>query len=121
MTHQPPTPSTLARTHGVQELSPAEAADRHATDEVVLLDVREPREWELCRIDGAAPAPLSRFMHHLPDLDPDRPTVVYCHTGVRSVYAAAFLQQQGFAEVYSMAGGIDAWSTQVDPAVPRYQ
>jgi len=47
--------------------------------------------------------------------------VIYCHTGVRSVYAAAFLQQQGFEEVYSMAGGIDAWSTQVDPAVARYR
>jgi len=105
----------------VQELSPAEAADRHAAGEALLLDVREPREWELCRIDGAALAPLSRFMHHLPDLDPERPTVIYCHTGVRSVYAAAFLQQQGFGEVYSMAGGIDAWSTQVDPAVPRYR
>lgn len=121
MAYQPPTPSSLARTHGVRELSPAAAANRHAAGTHLLLDVREPREWELCRIDGAAFAPLSRFMHYLPDLDPDHPTVVYCHTGVRSVYAAAFLQQQGFAEVYSMAGGIDAWSTQVDPAVPRYR
>ena len=121
MTHSPPRSSTLALTHGVRELSPEEVARRRAAGDLLLLDVREPREWERCRIDGATPAPLSRFMHHLPELDPERPTVVYCHTGVRSVYAAAFLQQQGFTEVYSMAGGIDAWSTRVDPELPRYR
>jgi len=121
MTHPPRTPSSLAQSHGVQELSPAEAASRQAGGELLLLDVREPHEWELCHIAGAAPAPLSRFLDHLPHLDPARPTVVYCHTGIRSVYAAAFLQQQGFQKVYSLAGGIDAWSTQVDPAVGRYR
>ncbi len=117
----PRTPSSLAQTHGVREITPAEAAERLERGEVQLVDVREPREWAYCRIEGATHAPLSRFLAHVQEIDPERPVVLYCHTGVRSVYAAAFLQQQGFGEVYSLAGGIDAWSREVDPAVPRYR
>jgi rhodanese-related sulfurtransferase len=114
------TPS-LAVTHGVKEETAIEVNERLRRDEeLVLLDCREPAEWDFCRIAGAQLAPMSRFLHFLPDLDPDLPTVVYCHTGVRSVFVAAYLQNQGFAKVVSMAGGIDAWSRDVDPTVPRY-
>ena len=114
------TPS-LAVIHGVNEETATEVNERiRRGEELVLLDCREPSEWDLCRIDGARLTPMSRFLQYLPDLDPDIPTVIYCHTGVRSVFVASYLQNQGFAEVVSMAGGIDAWAQDIDPTIPRY-
>jgi rhodanese-related sulfurtransferase len=111
----------LAVIHGVTEATASEVKGRlDRGEELVLLDCREPQEWSYCQIGGAVFAPMSRFLQYLTDLDPDKPTVVYCHTGVRSVFVAAYLQNQGFANVVSMAGGIDAWSRDVDPTVPRY-
>jgi rhodanese-related sulfurtransferase len=115
------TTPNLAEIHGVKEETASEVNERiRGGEELVLLDCREAVEWEFCRIEGARFAPMSRFLQFVPDLDPDIPTVVYCHTGVRSVFVASHLQNQGFAEVVSMAGGIDAWSQDVDPSVPRY-
>jgi rhodanese-related sulfurtransferase len=115
------TPPSLAEIHGVNEETATEVHERILrNEELVLIDCREPTEWEYCRIDGAQLAPMSRFLQFAPDLDPDIPTVIYCHTGVRSVFVASYLQNQGFAEVVSMAGGIDAWSREVDPTIPRY-
>lgn len=86
----------------------------------LLLDVREADEWEHCRIDGAVHLPMSQIAQRFAELDPGRPTVVCCHHGVRSLRVAAFLLQNGFTEAASLTGGIDAWSLQVDPRVPRY-
>jgi rhodanese-related sulfurtransferase len=92
--------------------------------ETLLLDVREPWELEqaVIRLPGAAfrHIPMGLVPHHLAELDRAQPIVCLCHHGVRSQHVAAFLSRQGYAQVYNLAGGIDAWSTDVDPAVPRY-
>lgn len=90
----------------------------------LLLDVREPWEFALAaiRIDGlrTLPMPMNSVPARLGELDPAQPVVCICHHGVRSAQVVAFLERQGFAAVYNLAGGIDAWSTQVDADVPRY-
>lgn len=90
--------------------------------EFLLLDVRRQHEWETARIDGAKLIPLDQLGGHLEELSQFRkaPVVVYCHHGRRSLQAAEWLRQAGFKDVHSMAGGIDAWSMLIDPAVPRY-
>jgi adenylyltransferase/sulfurtransferase len=85
-----------------------------------LLDVREEWEWALARITGATLIPMSEFARAAPSLDHSADTVLYCHHGTRSQAAAEHLVSLGFQRVYNLAGGIDAWSRQVDAAVPRY-
>jgi rhodanese-related sulfurtransferase len=105
------------------EISPAAvAALRAAGESFYLIDCREQDEWNFCRIEGAKLIPLSRFAEisrHRFD-DPARRVVIYCHHGMRSGQAAHFLRQCRLPRVWSMAGGIEAWSREVDPAVPRY-
>ncbi len=91
-----------------------------AGENLLLLDVRELYEWQAARIDGATHLPMGEVPAQLQVLDPDRPTVVFCHRGVRSRSVTQYLREQEFADVQSMDGGIDAWSTRIDPAVPRY-
>src|SRR5687767_5528540 len=88
----------------------------------LLLDVRQPQEYEHVKIDGAELIPLPHLQARLSELEPhrNRPIVVHCHHGGRSMQATLFLRQQGFANVKNMAGGIDAWSLQIDPLKPRY-
>ena len=90
----------------------------------LLLDVREPAEWRAASVQAAGAELLQVPMHtipaRLPELDPDRPIAVLCHHGGRSMQVAMFLKQHGFAKVANVSGGIDAWSQQVDPTVPRY-
>jgi sulfur-carrier protein adenylyltransferase/sulfurtransferase len=85
-----------------------------------LLDVRQPWEHEIAHIEGARLIPLKELPEHLEGLDPARPLVIHCHTGVRSLRAAAFLREHGFPRSSSMKGGIEAWSREIDPQVPRY-
>jgi len=87
----------------------------------VLLDVREPQEYALARIEGSILMPMGEVpgrAHH--ELDPDAHIVTICHYGVRSMNVAVWLRNQGFDHVQSLRGGIDAWSSVMDPAVPRY-
>ncbi len=86
----------------------------------LLLDVREPFEVEIAQIDGAQFIPLGQLPARLPELDRVREICVLCHSGVRSGRAAEFLRAAGFPRVRNVAGGIDAWSTEIDPDVPRY-
>lgn len=91
----------------------------------VLLDCRRPDEWDKCRIAGAALIPMQEIERRADELEDedggrDRPIVVYCHHGVRSLRVAAALRAMGFTDVRSLAGGIEAWSMGVDPGVPRY-
>ncbi|ALT76898.1 rhodanese-like domain-containing protein [Paucibacter sp. KCTC 42545] len=90
----------------------------------LLLDVREPWEAALAsiRLDGISAnlMPMGQVTTRFGELDPAQPIVCYCHHGMRSLQVVAFLQRQGFDSVYNLAGGIDAWSQDVDPAVPRY-
>jgi molybdopterin/thiamine biosynthesis adenylyltransferase/rhodanese-related sulfurtransferase len=85
-----------------------------------LVDVREPFEYEIARIDGAKLIPLGEIAERANKLQRERPIVVHCHTGRRSAEAVRLLQQRGFANVYNLEGGIDAWSEQIDSSVPRY-
>ncbi len=87
---------------------------------VTLLDVRNPQEWDICRIEGAKLIPLPELQDRLGELDPASTIVAQCHGGVRSARAVNFLRQMGFSRAINLAGGIDAWSVQVDPSVPRY-
>ena len=88
--------------------------------ELDLVDVREPFEFEIARIPGARLVPLGTLEGAIATFDRDRQIVTMCHQGVRSHAAASLLRSRGFARVWNLAGGIDAWSREVDPAVPRY-
>ncbi len=85
-----------------------------------LLDVRGADELALARIDGAVHLPLHELPQRLGELNPQKPIAVLCHHGARSEMAARFLEKNGFGDVSNVVGGIDAWSTQIDPGVPRY-
>lgn len=89
-------------------------------DNFVLVDVREPHEYKIARIPGARLIPLGELTRRVGELDPEAETIVHCRSGVRSARAVGFLRQQGFRNVRNMAGGILAWSDQVDPSVPKY-
>lgn len=86
----------------------------------LLLDVREPWEYALCRIDGALNVPMRELPAQLNELPRERETVVICHHGVRSAMAARFLEHSGFRTVYNLQGGVAAWASDVDPAMPTY-
>jgi molybdopterin/thiamine biosynthesis adenylyltransferase/rhodanese-related sulfurtransferase len=85
-----------------------------------LIDVREPFEFEIARIDGAKLIPLGEISERADELPREQPIVVHCHSGRRSEQAVRLLQQHGFANVYNLEGGIDAWSDFIDPTVPKY-
>lgn len=108
-------------TAGVPALLPSDLAARLARgDDLDLVDVREPHEWDICRIEGARLAPLSSFAEALRTLDSARDTVIYCKVGGRSAKAVKQLQAVGFKRVWNLVGGIQRWSQDVDPTVPRY-
>lgn len=86
----------------------------------LLLDVREPWEHQICRIEGSELVPMRTVPSKVTDLEPDRAIVCLCHHGGRSMHVAMFLARQGFASVYNLTGGVDAWARQVDPAMPTY-
>lgn len=85
-----------------------------------LLDVRTPREWQVCRLEGAELLPLQQLPQRWQEIDPDSEIVVYCHHGHRSARAVEFLRRAGLTRVRNLTGGIDAWSREIDPAVPLY-
>ena len=86
----------------------------------VLLDVREPWEYEKARLENSKLVPLREIPARFGEVDANAEVVVICHHGGRSMQAAMFLDKQGYARVHNLAGGVDAWSRQVDPAVPVY-
>jgi adenylyltransferase/sulfurtransferase len=105
----------------IPEMSPHELKRRiDAGEPFELIDVREPFEYEIARIDRAKLIPLGEITERLDELRGEQPIVVHCHSGKRSAQAARLLQQRGFANVYNLEGGIDAWSDQIDPNVPKY-
>ena len=105
----------------VPEIAPHELAARFAAGErPLLLDVREPREWEMARIEGARLVPLGTLAGAIPSLDREAEIVVMCKSGVRSANAARQLRDAGFRRVLNLAGGIRRWSADVDPRVPTY-
>lgn len=89
-------------------------------DKPVLLDVREPWEFETCHIDGSVTMPMNTVPDNLTELDAEQPIICICHHGVRSMQVAAYLEQQGFNRAINLTGGVDAWAKQVDSAMPTY-
>ncbi len=89
-------------------------------DAPFILDVREQREYDFCRLDGTTLIPLGELQARFTELDTDRETVVHCRSGARSAQAVRFLRSQGFTNVKNLAGGILAWADRIDPTVPKY-
>lgn len=106
------------------ETTPAEVKQRlDAGEPLVLVDVRQPEEHAVARIEGSELVPMNTVPHALQSLEEkaDSATlVVFCHHGVRSANVVNWLRGQGIYSCQSMAGGIDRWSIEVDPSVPRY-
>jgi rhodanese-related sulfurtransferase len=92
-------------------------AERRA---LTLIDVRDPEEWALVHLPGAELLPVGQIAEWSQRLDPQQELVLYCHHGIRSLHAAMFLAAHGFNRVMHLRGGLDAYSQQVDPNIPRY-
>jgi len=106
--------------NGIPQITPVELKRRlDAGDNVFVLDVREPHEYQIVNI-GAPLIPLGDLPNRLNELDPSREIVIHCKTGGRSQRAAEFLYKSGFKNVANLAGGITAWATDVDPKLPKY-
>ena len=86
----------------------------------LLLDVREPGEIALCCIDGSFVVPMHTVPLRCDEIDPARDVVVICHHGGRSMQVATFLERKGYASVFNLEGGVEAWACQVDPGMRRY-
>ena len=107
----------------MQQISPAQLAAWLADDQrpvPLLLEVREPWEFEFCHIEGSVPMPMASVPARIGELDPDRETVVICHHGGRSAQVCMFLARQGHGRVINLAGGVAGWAAQVDPCMPQY-
>jgi len=102
----------------VQELA-AWLADA-SREPPLLLDVREPWEVEKASLAGITPIPMQQIPARVGELGRDRAIVAVCHHGGRSMQVAMFLQAQGFGNLSNLAGGMDAWSREIDPQIPRY-
>lgn len=86
----------------------------------LLLDVREPWEFNICRIEGSINIPMQDIPARLQELDDEQQIVAICHHGMRSAQVAMFLERQGFKHVINLTGGVAAWAAQVDPSLPQY-
>lgn len=106
--------------NGIPQVTPTELKQRlDAGQDVFVLDVREPFEYQIANIGGTL-IPLNEVPQRLGEIDREREVVVHCKSGGRSQRAAEFLAQQGYAKVSNLAGGITAWSNEVDPTLPKY-
>ncbi|HBG93723.1 MAG TPA: sulfurtransferase [Chromatiaceae bacterium] len=106
--------------HDLQDLLRRTQADRRPW----LLDVREPWEFNICRIEGSQLVPMRQIPAQVQswsdDIKAEQSVVVICHHGIRSQQVALYLERQGFAQVYNLQGGVDAWARDVDPAMAKY-
>ncbi len=104
----------------MQDMTPEELKQRlDAGDDLFVLDVREPHEYQICNLGGHL-IPLNDLPKRVSELDSSREIVVHCKMGGRSAKAVDFLRQSGFAKVHNLAGGINAWAERIDPKVPKY-
>jgi len=110
----------------MEHLTPAELAQwladaAHEQREFpLLLDVREPWEFDTCRIPGSKAMPMASVLARQEELDPEQAVICICHHGARSMQVAAFLERAGFSKVYNLTGGVHGWALQVDPSMPTY-
>jgi rhodanese-related sulfurtransferase len=106
---------------GYKTITPTELKERLDRGEAIqIIDVRELREFEVARIEGAKLLPLSSFNNWAPGLNPDDEMVIMCHHGIRSAQVCSFFASHGFTKLLNLEGGIDQWSRDVDPEVPLY-
>jgi len=115
---QPAQPEPVAAGGEIDAVGLKELLDRNHN--FVLIDVREPHEYQICRIPNAKLIPLGDLPRRVRELDPAAEYVIHCRSGVRSAKACTVLRDAGFRSVRNMAGGILAWSDKVDPSVPKY-
>lgn len=107
----------------MQQISAPELArllEEPGGDAIQLLDVREDWEFEIGHLPASTHVPMQRIPAEIGRLDPQRPLVCICHHGMRSMQVAMYLSHHGFDRVLNLAGGIDAWSREVDPSCPAY-
>ncbi len=105
----------------MDEITPQELKRRiDAREAPILVDVRDDWETRLCRLENALHIPMTEIEFRAEELDPNDEIVVYCHQGVRSAAVAEYLRGLGFSRVRNLAGGLDAWAREVDPAMRRY-
>ena len=103
------------------EISPSDTTTLLRGKTARLIDVREPWEFSRAQIEGSVRMPMGEVPSRaFAELDPDEHLVIVCHHGQRSLSVTAWLRNQGFEQVQSLRGGIDAWSMQIDLSVPRY-
>ena len=107
----------LSPTELVQWIADAGQGQRAAP---LLLDVREPWEFDTCRIPGSQLMTMASVPARQEDLDPAQAIVCICHHGERSLQVAAFLERAGFDKVYNLTGGVHGWALQIDPSMPTY-
>ena len=91
-----------------------------AAEKPLLLDVREPWEFDKARIEGSTLVPMRAVPERLQELDPERETVMICHHGIRSRMVGRFLESQGFSNIINLSGGVAAWANDVDRQMPTY-
>ena len=105
------------------ELTPQDLSNQLENQDTAFIDVREPQEFAIARIDGAELIPMNTIpaeLQRVEALADEKRLVFFCHHGVRSMQVVNWLRQQGIENCVSMAGGIDRWSLEIDPNVPRY-
>jgi adenylyltransferase/sulfurtransferase len=117
VTPAPPTPAQLPDEVTVQDMK--KALDNPALG-IRVIDVRDPDEYEIAHIDGVPLLPLGELPQRFTELDPNVQYYLHCKSGMRSLKAVKFLQEQGFKYVKSVKGGITAWAEEIDPKVPKY-
>jgi adenylyltransferase/sulfurtransferase len=109
-----------AMTDGIAEITPRELKARQDRgDDLFILDVREPHEYQICNLGGKL-IPLGELTRRVNELDSSREMVVHCRSGKRSADAIHFLQKVGFKKLWNLKGGVLAWSDEVDPRMPKY-
>lgn len=105
---------------GIKQIGPLGLKELLEGEEVLLIDVRESHEVAYCKIEGSVHLPLRQIREAEDRFSIEARVVVYCHHGPRSMLAAQVLQAMGFQDVTNLEGGIEGWSVEVDPEVPRY-
>ena len=105
----------------IQQITVQNLKEQIDKDErLLILDVREKEEYQLCRIPGAKLIPLKEIPKRFTEINTSENIVVYCHSGIRSAQATLFLKKKGYSNVKNLIGGIDSWSINIDPDVARY-
>lgn len=105
----------------MKELSPLQVQNYlKQQHQALVLDVREPWEWEKCHLAGSKLLPMGQILAQIETLDKTQPTVVVCHHGIRSRQVARYLESVGFETMINLAGGLDAWAKELDPTMAQY-